>query len=138
MTAFVDSYNGYHWYLDPVEGSGVKAGTVPMQPSSAVVQLLTKNPSTDMSLTEVVVGHEVVQQATRSGFCSIISASGAGKTKAVFDFLRVRCHVAARRDHDHHPPPYTLTSSAWTRNPYVQLQDTPPRSALRMLPSRSV
>lgn len=86
---FVSATDTLVWYLDQVEGSGVLAGRVPVDP----VCLGSGTLHFDLSLSDNVVNdgpHDDLMRELRSQrHCSLISASGAGKTKAVLDLLKV-------------------------------------------------
>jgi hypothetical protein len=104
-------YRKADWYLAPEPDSGVPliAGTVPVDPfcftfkeARCAQAGMSKQLHFDLSLSNCVVedgpAHRHIA-ATLEGrqHCSLISASGAGKTKAVMDFLKVLLAIEAVR-----------------------------------------
>jgi hypothetical protein len=103
---FCRLYRTTNWYLATQRGSGVPlmAGTVPVDPFCFTSGLkATKSMSQqlhfDLTLSSCVVEDEAHRRMVTAlegrQHCSLISASGAGKTKAVLDLLKVSKYFAA-------------------------------------------
>lgn len=94
MDDFVRDHDTFAWYLHPAAGSGVLAGTVPVDPVCLSSGAWATHLHFDLSLSDYVVDdalhNEMVHELRGKQHCSLISASGAGKTKAALDLLKVR------------------------------------------------
>ena len=94
MDDFVRDYDTFAWYLNPAAGSGVLPGTIPVHPVCLRSDAWATHVHFDLSLSDYVVDDaprsEMVRELRGKQHCSLISASGAGKTKAALDLLKVR------------------------------------------------
>ena len=97
---FFRLYRTADWYLVPQRGSGVPllAGTVPVDPfcftsGLKAAESVSQQLHFDLTLSSCVVEDEAHRRMVTAlegrQHCSLISASGAGKTKAVLDLLKV-------------------------------------------------
>jgi len=97
VAQFLTVHRSGAWYLEPEAGSCVLPGTVPVDPVCLKSSSWETHLHFDMSLSTCVVDdaqHRHLKAVLRGQqHCSLISASGAGKTKAVMDALKVRCQV---------------------------------------------
>jgi hypothetical protein len=90
METFVANYHTtYSWFHVPDAASVLRPGTIPLAPREVVRPVHEGRPRFDLSLAEGVVGHSVLDVSTDLEFVSLVSASGAGKTKTIFDKLKV-------------------------------------------------
>jgi hypothetical protein len=98
MDDFVRDYDTFAWYLNPAAGSGVLPGTIPVHPVCLRNDAWATHVHFDLSLSDYVVDDaprgEMVRELRGKQHCSLISASGAGKTKAALDLLKVRTWFA--------------------------------------------
>ncbi len=100
---FVQGHSKWEWYLGLRDGSGVLPGTVPVDPVCLKKdKSWSKHLHFDLSLSDHVVEDEahgdLMRKLQSHRHCSLVSASGAGKTKAVLDLLKVRGVTGVPRD----------------------------------------
>ncbi len=99
---FVQGHGKWKWYLEPRDGSGVLPGRVPVDPVCMQSGSWDQHLHFDLSLSEHVVEDEahgdLMRKLQSNRHCSLVSASGAGKTKAVLDLLRVCGVTGVPRD----------------------------------------
>jgi hypothetical protein len=100
LEAFVERHKEASWYLLSTDGTGLVPGTVPLDPACVTTSGWADELKFDMSLSTCEIDDPErlrphMMAALRDGsHCSLVCASGAGKTKTVQDFLRVRIRSA--------------------------------------------
>lgn len=102
VKSFLKLHRSGAWFLSPESGCGVLVDKVPLDPVCIEYSAREKHVHFDMSLTDCVVGDpeylSLRDKLQGEQHCSLISASGSGKTKAVMDFMKVRLAVLVATD----------------------------------------